>query len=1472
MSTKTTKTLREKLERYNAVGRNAEILDSAGKHSMRADKERRILEIRVCFDCLIPKCELHALEECIREAYGLNAAKLLPSYPAELFDGSYIPELILELESIGLVARGFFDRYDAELKGDLLRIGVDFDSGGMELLRGGQTAEILSNIIRSEFGLSVRVEIYDSGRSEERYNVFLARRNEQIADISREMAEEDARNRERSQKADEDRKAEEEKLALPRVESLYEKTAGVESLDDDCYSAGFLRFNVSEPELIYGNLPAIVPTAIRSLNEPKRNVVCLGVTFGMESKLNRRGDKLIITFGVTDEEASITAKMVGDPEKLQVVADIKDGTPVAIRGNVKFDTFDNELTLTPTDIVKVKKLERMDNSEEKRVELHLHTTLSAMDATINPAELVRTVKRWGHKAVAVTDHGNVQVFPEILEAAEAEGVKVIYGMEAYFVDDTARAVYGMSDETAAVTGFDSPVVVFDIETTGLSPQTCKITEIGAVLLEGGEIKDTFNTFVDPEIPIPANITEITGITDDMVAGAPKTEEAVRAFLEFAGDRLLIAHNANFDTGFIRAAADEYKIPFENPYLDTLALSRHLNPELKNHKLDTIADYYELGDFNHHRASDDAYMLAMIYLRMTEQMAREGVADFAGMLRGMQEKADPLVLKSYHMIILVKDLVGLKNLYKLVSRSYLEFHKYVPRIPRTALDELREGLIIGSACESGELFSAMLEGKPHASLVDIAKYYDYLEIQPICNNRFLVREGRAADDEALRDYNRRIVALGEELSKPVVATCDAHFMNSEDEIARKILLAGMKFRDYDSDVGLYLRTTEEMLEEFSYLGEEKAREVVIANTNLIADMIGDVRPIPKGTFTPNMEGADQELTEMCWNKARSWYGDPVPEIVSARLERELSSIIKNGFAVLYIIAQRLVSYSEEQGYLVGSRGSVGSSFVAAMAGISEVNPLPPHYRCPNCRYSDFEAGKAVGSGFDLPDKDCPVCGQPLMGDGHDIPFETFLGFYGEKSPDIDLNFSGEVQGRVHKYTEQLFGKENVFRAGTLGTLASKTAYGFVAKYIEGKGISVNKAEMNRLINKCVGVKRTTGQHPGGIIVIPREYEIYDFTPVQHPADDSGSDVITTHFAFSYLHDTILKLDELGHDVPTKYKVLEDYTGKSVMDTPMNDQAVYELFRSTKSLGVTPEDIGTPLGTIGLPEFGTNFVIPVVVESKPKNFADLLQISGLTHGTDVWLGNAQDLIRDGICDISQVVGTRDGIMLDLIKYGLDNAMSFKIMEFVRKNKKGKAIPDEMVKAMREHDVPEWYIDSLQKIKYMFPKAHAAAYVMSAIRLGWFKVYMPLEFYAAFLTAAPGGFDGETVSRGRGAVQAAMDEIKRKGMDATQRESDMYSTFQMVNESMARGIRYLPVDLYKSSAKSFLPEDGAIRIPFNSLPGLGDTAAEKIVAVASQGELFSVEELQQRGQLSKSVIEILEKNGVLSNMSRTNQISLF
>ena len=1458
------KSLKELLYKYLPPPEYDVILSSGVVTRSRVDKDKRFLEVFADFDKIIAKNDLYAIESEVLEAYKLNGFRIFPHYPSELFGYSYVSEVLRETERLGYVAKGFFSDYTYTLEDDKLSVKIGLPKDGVALLERADTPKVIESIIFNEFGIKISVTIiHDEFGSVElsdsqKQRLELYDRQIKEAEKTYGTYDHDADRRPQETSTDEEK--------LPRLASVFGNGNATVKKENGIITIGHRSFDISEPNFAVGTKFEINPVPISSVTRPVRNVTFVGEIFQLTKEANRAGDKINLSFAIFDGDSSIFVKRYSMlPEDAnEICASVYKGMAVAVRGFTKTERNDDELYMSFTDIAVISSVARKDKSEQKRVELHLHTNMSSMDALIPPDVIVKTAQKWGHSAVAITDHGNVQGFPEAMLAADKCGMKVIYGMEAYFVNNTASAIYGKYEGE-----FTDESVVFDIETTGLSKNDCKITEIGAVKIKNGEITERFNTFVNPLCPIPEDIQKLTSITDEMVADAPLIETALAEFLSFVGDRLLIAHNADFDTGFIRIAAERCGVEFNNPYLDTLALSRYINADMKSHKLDVLAKHYKLEDFHHHRACDDAEILAKIYFAMTAQMLENDIGNFADLNTEMRTKADPLNLKTYHQIILVKDQTGLKNLYKLISSSYLNYFHRFPRIPKTELEEHREGLIIGSACEAGEVFRAILDNKSEREIEEIVNFYDYLEIQPICNNRFLIAEGSVADDEGLRELNRRIVELGEKYNKPVVATCDAHFLNREDEIFRKILLAGLKFKDFDRDINLYFRTTEEMLEEFSYLGEEKAREVVITNTNLIADMIGDVRPIPKGSFTPHMDGAEEELQEICWSRARSMYGDDLPEIVKNRLDKELTSIIKNGFAVLYMIAQKLVWYSESQGYLVGSRGSVGSSFVATMAGISEVNPLPPHYYCPNCRHSEFFTDGSVGSGFDLKDANCPKCGTKYNADGHDIPFETFLGFYGDKSPDIDLNFSGDVQGKVHKYTEELFGAENVFRAGTLGTLADKTAFGFIAKFFEQKGVSIGRAEMERMIQNCVGVKRTTGQHPGGIIVIPREYEVYDFTPVQHPADDPHSDTVTTHFAFSYLHDTILKLDELGHDIPTKYKYLEIFSDTSVMDVPMNDPEVYELFASTKPLGVTPEDIDSQIGTFGLPEFGTRFLQQVLIEAKPKNFADLLQISGLTHGTDVWLGNAQDLIKEGICDISQVIGTRDGIMLDLIRYGLENALAFKIMESVRK---GKGLTPEWEAEMRAHNVPEWYIGSCKKIKYMFPKAHAAAYVMSAIRLGWYKVHIPIAFYCSMFTVAPGAFDAEIVMQGKRGVVATMKDIEKRGKEASPKEQSSIPVLQLINECMARGIRFLPIDIEKSDAYKFIPENGAIRMPFSALPGLGENAAINIINARDEEKFFSVDDLRIRAKLTKSVIEILRKNHVLDNLSETDQLTFF
>ncbi len=1452
-------------------GKQKEIFESAIITKLKIDRDKRMAEAEIRLPKLYKKRDIYALEELIKEKYELSKIMLLTHYPSELFTTDYMDEIFVEASRVGVVINGFFDKYELKLTDNVMDIFIPFSNGGITLLDLAKTSQVIEGIIMSEFSLLLKINIKKSEDADKKYAEFMAQQLGRLNSAAENIAVEHARLAAEAMSSAEEKPAE-EKVVLPRVQSLFEGENYADEIDDGKIKSGKMIFNTSSPELVYGEVFEIHGvTPLRSINNTQKNAIILCEVFSVEGKETKRGDKMMFTIAATDREASIYIKITVPMEAAAETETLfGKGKQYAIRGSIKRDTFDNDLYMQFTDILKISELARKDNSPEKRVELHLHTNMSAMDAIIKPDDIVKTAHKWGHKAVAITDHGNLQSFPVAMLTADGlkDEIKVLYGIEAYYVDDTSRAAYITGDDIS----FDDEFCVFDIETTGLSAATCKITEIGAVIYSGGEIKEKYNTFVNPEVPIPQNIVELTGITDEMVADARPISEVLPEFLAFAGGRMLVAHNASFDTGFIRFAADEHGIKFSNPYLDTVAMSRYMNPNLKNHKLDTLAKHYRLGSFNHHRASDDAEMLAAIFDCMANQLKEEGISSINRMNIAMSEKSDPTKLKSYHQIILVKNQIGMKNLYKLVSESYLKYYYRHPRIPKTRLEELREGLILGSACEAGELFSAVMDGKSESELIEMARFYDYLEIQPIANNEFMLRDGKVPDIEALKNFNRKIVELGKKANRPVCATCDAHYKNPEDEIYRRIILTGMGYRDADTETKLYFRTTEEMLEEFSYLGEDTAREVVIENPNKIADMIEKVRPIPEGNYPPHIDGAEEELTTKCWELAKSMYGDPLPDVVSERLARELDSIIKNGFAIMYIIARKLVENSEEKGYQVGSRGSVGSSFAATMAGITKVNPLPPHYRCPKCAWTEFFTHGEVGSGFDLEEKNCPNCGTFCARDGHDIPFETFLGFKGDKTPDIDLNFSGDVQGDAHKFTEVLFGAGKAFKAGTIGTLADKTAWGFAAKFLEGKGISVNRAEMDRLVNGCLGTKRTTGQHPGGIIVVPAEYEIYDFAPVQHPAEDPNSDIITTHFEFKYLHDTILKLDILGHDIPTKYKRLEEYSGYNILEVPMSDPAVYKSFTSTEPIGVTPDQINSQTATLGLPEMGTNFIRKVLMSAQPKNFTDLLQISGLTHGTGCWLGNADELINNKICTISDVIGCRDDIMMTLIhKYGMEKSLSFKIMEFVRKNKKGVIIPQDMQDAMIAAGVPQWYIDSLQKIRYMFPKAHAAAYVIDAIRLMWYKIYYPVEFYAAYFSAAPDGFDGEIVMGGKDHVKNVLGEMSRRN-DLSATEKSTVDALMLVNECFQRGYEFLPVDINKSHATKYIPENGKIRLPFTSLPGLGVTVAENMMNAMRSGDVYSIDELRSKAKVSKTLLDLLEKNGALKGMSKTNQISMF
>lgn len=1240
----------------------------------------------------------------------------------------------------------------------------------------------------------------------------------------------------------------------------------------------------SKSSIIMGREIKGRPEVMSDINQDSGRVIVRGEVFGAEHRRIEKHDAWVLSFCITDNTNSLKvskfmskrsygkndAEQTADPEAL--CSQIKNGMYLTVKGNISYNRYDGDIVLEPTDINMAEKTLRQDEAEaeHKRVELHLHTRFSALDALPDPKEAVALAARFGHPAIAITDHGVAQAFPDAYSAGKKHGIKVIYGIEGYYINDhdDRMAVSGPCDA-----GLDDEFAVFDLETTGLKADREEITEIGAVICKEGEILDKYQTFVNPGKHIPPNITQLTGISDMDVEDAPGLKEALESFLDFVGDRPLVAHNASFDMEFLAVGCGKTGLDFNKVALDTLVIAQGLLPDMKKYRLNILADFFGLPDFNHHRASDDAITTAYLLEKLFELLRQRGIRNVTGInphIMELKKGGGVRYRHPKHIIILAKNQAGIRNLYKLISFSHLDYFKRYPTIPKSVLIEHREGLIIGSACEAGEIFSAVADGKNRAEIKRLASFYDYLEIQPLCNNNFMISNGKAESIEELRDFNRQIISIADELGKPVVATGDVHFLEPEQEIYRKIILASKKFPDADSTLPIYFKTTAEMLEEFSYLGEKTAHRLVVENTRKIADMCDEVQPLPDGLFAPKIDNSVEELKSLVWGKTERLYGKNPPEIVRDRVSVELNDIINCHYDVIYMSAQKLVAKSLEAGYLVGSRGSVGSSIVAFMSGITEVNSLPAHYRCPNCKHADFEAGSGYGCGADMPDAVCPKCGEKYEKDGFDIPFATFLGFGGDKIPDIDLNFSGEYQARAHRDTNELFGENHVFRAGTIGTLASKTAYGFVKNYLQERGRTVTRAEENRLTMGCVGVKRTTGQHPGGLVVIPQDKEIYDFCPVQHPADDSGSDIITTHFEYHSMESNLLKLDLLGHDDPTMIKNLEDLTGVDAKKIPLDDPETMSIFKSPKALGLPENDpIIGKTGTIAVPEFGTKFTREMLVDTQPDQFDILVRLSGFSHGTDVWLGNAKDLITSGTATVQQAIGCRDDIMLFLISKGVEEKLAFKIMEAVRK---GRGLTPEWEEAMRKLEVPEWYIESCNKIKYMFPKAHAVAYVMMAFRIAWFKVHRPIAFYSAYFSIRAKAFDAQYMCRGIDLAREKIREIE-SNPEASNVEKDMLTTLEVCYEFYLRGFTFAGIDLYKSDAVNFVIEGDSLIPPFVAVAGLGETAAYDLVQHRSDKDFVSIEELSLScAKLSSTHIEQLKGMGVFGFLPDTSQISLF
>ena len=1458
--------------------------------------------IRVYFDNtrLIPKRDIWRLEEDMRQQLFPNQKmqiklmehyRLSGQYTAKTLLDTYKESMLCEIKEYSLLLYNIFRKAEIRFEEDM-QMTLILEDTLIARESQDELIEVLDKIIRERCGIQTKFDIQFVEKKESHYKKNTDHQIDlEVESIVRRTA---AAKSEHEQEHAEDEmlgavakenEADTSKAQSPKEQSA--KVAKTKSTADVGSRQNGKKGGVKKreyglkrsdnPDVFYGRDFDEEAVTIDTIQGEVGEVVIRGQIIDTDMRELRNGEKTIVKIVITDFTDTIAAKIfVKNEQRDELMEHLKKGNFIKIKGVTTMDKFDHEIGLSF--LAGMKKIPdfttpRLDNSMEKRVELHCHTKMSDMDGVSDVKDIIKRAKSWGHKAIAITDHGAVQAFTDAYHSVSPEDdFKVIYGVEAYLVDDLKEIITNSKNQS-----LDDSYVVFDLETTGFSPNTCKIIEIGAVKVENGTITERFSEFVNPQVPIPFKIEELTGIRDDMVMGAETIEEILPRFMEFCEGCVMIAHNAEFDMSFIRKNCMDLDIPCNHTVGDTVAMARILLPALHRFKLDTVAKALKISLENHHRAVDDAECTAHIFVKFIE-MLKERHIETLNDLNSLGATSVDTVKKlpTHHAIILAQNEVGRINLYRLVSESHLTYYAKRPRIPKSLYLKYKEGLCIGSACEAGELYQAILNGRPQEEIARLVNFYDYLEIQPLGNNMFMLESDKAPVEtiEELQEINRKICRLGEEFHKPVVATCDVHFLDPQDEVYRRIIMAGKGFKDSDDQAPLYLRTTEEMLAEFEYLGSEKAREVVITNPNKIAAMCERIEPVRPDKCPPVIENSDQMLRDICYNKAHEMYGEELPPIVQERLERELNSIISNGYAVMYIIAQKLVWKSNEDGYLVGSRGSVGSSFAATMSGITEVNPLRPHYYCKKCHYSDFDSKEVLAyagrSGCDMPDKNCPVCGEPLTKDGFDIPFETFLGFKGNKEPDIDLNFSGDYQGKAHRYTEVIFGEGQTFRAGTIGTLADKTAFGYAKNYYEERGIAKRNCEIDRIVQGCVGIRRTTGQHPGGIIVLPVGEEIYSFTPVQHPANDMETDIITTHFDYHSIDHNLLKLDILGHDDPTMIRMLEDLTGIDAQQIPLDEPTVMSLFLNTSALGVEPEDLGgCPLGSLGIPEFGTDFVIQMLIDTKPQSFSDLIRISGLSHGTDVWLGNAQTLIEEGKATISTAICTRDDIMIYLIGMGLESELSFTIMESVRK---GKGLKDEWIEEMKAHDVPDWYIWSCQKIKYMFPKAHAAAYVMMAWRIAYCKVYYPLAYYAAYFSIRATAFNYELMCQGKEKLNYFIKDYEKRKDTLTKKEQDTVKDMRIVQEMYARGFTFLPLDVYTAKARYFQIIDGKLMPALNTIEGLGDKAAEAIEDAAKQGAFLSKDDFRQRTKVSKTVIDLMSDLGLLEGLPETNQLSLF